>query len=376
MKSQTMDLQCGYYVHVPFCRQRCHYCHFDIKVLHPQSNASEWLKQYETHLLQEMQHLAMQYSGWELQSIYFGGGTPSRLGTESLVRILEALKGHHRLLPNCEISLEINPDDIEDLDFERLIHAGFNRVSLGVQTFHDPSLLAIRRPHSGQQAHKALTKVPAFPRGRSFDLMLGLPHQTLQSLENDLIAIETLGFEHVSLYMLERDLPSPIDKQANLLPSEDQQAEWYEFCQAKLDSMGLIAYEISNFARTDFQSIHNLNYWNCGNYLAVGPAAHGQIGNLHYQNEADLSRWMELVRQYGSGIVQREQWDSHRLNSEKKIQGLRRETGIPLSWLSESEMSRLNPFLSGKLLEVRHDSICLTLRGKLLANEIFEIFLA
>lgn len=363
------------YIHVPFCRQRCSYCHFAIKVLHPRSEPSQFHRQFLEGLATEAEFWSQQEKR-PLTSLFLGGGTPSQLSLASLGAVLALVRRHFSLDPDCEISIEVNPEDIDQDYLVGLRALGFNRLSFGVQSFHDPSLRAIGRGHSGAAAIAAIASAPSFPKGLSFDLILGLPHQTRATLEVDLAQILRLDPDHVSLYMLERDLPTPLDKKAAQLPmpSEDDQAESYEHVRSTLQQAGYEHYEISNFAKSGKRCRHNLLYWTCGDYLAMGPAAVGRVGLRLRSNHEHFGAWRAALTEQGTGIAAEEHWSPERLHQERLIQGLRLSAGIPRAWLDARQLERLEACFAADLLLWREDRLCLSPRGQLLGNEVFQTF--
>lgn len=363
------------YLHVPFCRRRCHYCHFDIQVSHPRVDQAPLHQAFTTALLREADFYAPELRSRPLQSVYFGGGTPSLLGSATLVRLLDHVLGRFQAMKDLEVTFEANPEDLPLLDHQCLQAAGFNRISIGVQTFDPHSLHTIARPTTERRVAELLEELPRYAKGRSMDLMLGLPWQSKATLLQDLDGFLNSGFEHLSLYMLERDLPSPIDKKAQLLPDEDHQADWYELAFHRLEQTGFLAYELSNFARPSFQCRHNLNYWNCGDYLALGPAASGRLGRKTWRNERRLHGWLAAVAARGHGQAESCQWSEARMASERKIQSMRLKEGLPLDALSQREVQALQELVRAGLLSCRDRRLALTLKGRLLANEVFEVFL-
>lgn len=365
------------YVHVPFCGQRCAYCHFAIKVLHPRSNPHTHHSRYLNALNRELAGLADQHQKRPLTSIFLGGGTPSHLGPGLLGQLLKHVHQHFDLDGDCEITLEVNPEDIQRGDLQALAQAGFNRLSVGVQSFHNPSLTAIGRPHDSATAQNVLREALAhFPKGVSLDLILGLPHQNSETLTNDLAQVKHLGLQHVSIYMLERDLPTPLDKMAPGLPmpDEDDQADFYETVCSTLAEAGFAHYEISNFALPGFASRHNQVYWRCGDYLAAGPAAVGRVGHTLTANHEQLTPWLRAVEAKGSGMDYQEQWSEVRLQQERLVQGMRLQEGVLRHWLKPQHWERLKPAQEAGLLEEVDNRLRLTSKGRLLGNEVFAVF--
>ncbi len=364
------------YIHVPFCRRRCAYCHFDIKVFHPKTEPAPYYRIYLDSLVRELETRAAQYPDRPIASIYFGGGTPSRLTSAELERVQATIHKRFRMDSNCEISMEVNPEDASPSYLKALRSLGVNRVSFGVQTFDDAGLKAVNRPHGGRQALAALHAAPDFPRGISLDLMLGLPFQSRSSLDKDLDHVGALSPEHLSVYMLERDLPTPLDKSPLLAsaPDEDRQADFYERVVEKLAVLGYRSYEISNFSRPGYECRHNLAYWEGGDYLGVGPAAHGRVGPCYSANHPGLSAYANAVQRKGLGVSYEEQWQKARLRQELLLQGMRLRKGIEARRLKPAERDQFDSFLMRGLVAMDGDRLYLTTRGRLLANEVFQVF--
>lgn len=362
------------YLHIPFCARRCAYCHFDIKVLHPRTPANAVYQTFTDLLCREIASRARQYPNREVSSIFFGGGTPSRLPLKEHRQILKNLGEQFQLAPHCEINMELNPEDVDETYLQGLLELGINRISFGVQTFDAQGLQAIGRLHSPQQAMEALRLGQGFPKGVSMDLILGLPYQTQKTLESDLQTIAELGPQHVSLYMLERDLPTTLDKIAHRLPmpDEDTQATFYETVCQRLADLGYQHYELSNWAKEGYDCKHNQVYWQCGDYLGFGPAAVGRVGLKLEANHARLQDWQAAVAENGLGTDHVEDWQPARFQQERLIQGLRLRKGVPNSWLNEAQWSRLQLAMEHGLLKKTEDRLALTQKGCLLGNEVFE----
>jgi len=364
------------YIHVPFCRQRCVYCHFDVKIFHPRTDPAPFLARYVDTLLTELTCEAGRYANRKLTSVFYGGGTPSRLGLAGLDRIQTAVAQNFALADDCEISCEVNPEDASPAFLSGLRDLGVNRLSFGVQTFDERGLRALNRAHDRADALRALEAATGFAKGRSIDLMLGLPFQDRRALSADLDLVERFVLEHVSVYMLERDLPTPLDKLARdwPAPDDDAQATLYEIVRNRLRNRGYAHYEISNFAKPGFACRHNLTYWTCGDYLGLGPAAHGRVGHEYRRAHAAFSNWAAAIEQNGTGVAQHETWSAERLRQERLVQGLRLSRGVPLAWISDSELKRSTALDAHGLTWTRNGRLGLTDRGQLLANEVFEIF--
>lgn len=367
------------YIHVPFCGQRCAYCHFDIKVLHPRSDPAAFQVRYLDALQLELNHYGDELRGRSLSSVFLGGGTPSRLPLTALARLTAAVRAAFVVDADCEWSMEVNPEDADLPYLNGLAELGFTRLSFGVQTFDDQALGVLKRPHDGAGAQAVLADCAALalPHGFSLDLMLGLPFQTDATLARDLDIIAALQPPHISVYMLETDLPTSLDKTGRGLPmpDEDHQAEWYERVVAHLHKMGLVHYEISNFARPGFACRHNLTYWQRGDYLGLGPAAHGFVGARAWANHERLSDWQAAVAGDGHGRASEERWNAARCHNEVFLQGMRLLRGVAVAQLTPGQRAALAPHQAAGLLEIRDQRLALTVKGCLLANEVFTALL-
>ncbi|MDJ0838419.1 MAG: radical SAM family heme chaperone HemW [Acidobacteriota bacterium] len=364
------------YIHVPFCGQRCAYCHFDIKVFHPRTDRAPFIRRYLQAVTRELQTYAGRYGRRPVSSVFFGGGTPSRLGATHLGGLMTAVRRAFNLTGDCEISVEVNPEDGDPVFLQALRDMGVNRVSFGVQTFHDASLEAIKRPHDGARAMAVLKSAPRFSKGVSLDLILGLPFQTTATLRRDLDLIQAIAPQHVALYMLETDLPTPLDKLTEApRPDEDTQADFYDMVCERLGAAGFEHYEISNFCKPGFACRHNLVYWQRGDYLGIGPAAHGQVGATATANHPRLADYCRLVEEQGRGVISEEHWTAERLRQERIIQGLRLSAGVETDLLTVEEVALLSHEPYRNLLVIGGGRLRLSARGRLLANEIFSLFI-
>lgn len=236
------------------------------------------------------------FRGEELETVYFGGGTPPLLGGERLGRLLAAAKECFNITQNAEITVEMNPGDA-DADLLSALHAaGFNRLSMGVQSGVDSELRSLGRRHDSAQAAKAvqLARAAGF-ENISLDLMLAIPHQTHDSLRQSIDFIAGLNPEHISAYMLKIEENTPFSAISDklILPDEDGQAEFYLEAVNLLAEKGYKQYEISNFSKPDKESRHNLKYWHCEEYIGIGPAAHGFYNGRRYYYPRDIELFMQ-----------------------------------------------------------------------------------
>lgn len=275
------------YLHLPFCRVHCTYCPFAI------STDLALQDRYTDALLREIEAAAPQ----PLDSVYLGGGTPSRTSLANLERIFRAIAKHFELLPGAEVSMEANPEDVTSEALEAWRAMGVRRLSIGVQSFHDSELATIGRIHGRRRAIEAVETAVGAGFRTNLDLIAGLPGQTLESFAETLDTAVSLGAGHLSLYMLDLEERTPLEVQVArgrvTLPEDELVATAYLDAVARLGRAGLRQYEISNFAREGEECLHNLRYWRRGEYLGFGIAAHSFVGRQRFANTRDIRRYIE-----------------------------------------------------------------------------------
>jgi oxygen-independent coproporphyrinogen III oxidase len=360
----------GVYVSYPFCAQKCTYCNFASGVFPEQLEA-----RYVEALLAE---IGAQDWPWRPQTVYVGGGTPSRLNPNALARILSAIPGG----PWREATIEAAPGGITREQADAWARVGVNRVSLGVQSFVERELARTGRKHSAEVVTREVGLLrEAGLDNINVDLIAGLPGQTRESWRESLEWIERLEPPHVSVYMLEVDEDSRLGREVLLngqrygapeIPCDESIAELYETAVAELDRMGIRRYEISNFARPGFESLHNLKYWRLERYLGFGADAHSFDGTLRFQNVELAAEYVDRIRQ----------GQSPRLSSapanqaeERFFVGLRLAEGIrPNAEEWRRFEAPIQRFLSEGLLARDGEQLRLTDRGVLLSNEVFAEF--
>jgi len=290
----------GIYVHVPFCRSKCEYC--DFYSLGGGLN-KESMELYLQAVLTHIRETAQRVTGYEVDTVYFGGGTPSFFGAQGLVRILTEIDRRFRLSRDAEITLEANPDSITAQGLAKLRRAGFNRISIGVQTDLDEQLKALGRPHNFKQAQMAVSQARrAGFTNVSIDLMFGLPSQSRQqSMETLRNVLTTMKPDHISCYGLKVEPGTRLyDYQdcANL-PDDDAQADMYFYAVETLEEYGYVQYEISNFCQPGMESRHNLKYWTGQPYIGFGPAASSDFGGKRFTAQANLDQYITGVMEQG-----------------------------------------------------------------------------
>ncbi len=288
-----MDKNLGIYIHIPFCAGKCAYCDF-----YSLSGHEKLMPDYQHALLHHIKEYAPQLDGYLIDTVYFGGGTPSYYGSDRLISIFNALKKSGHVLIESEVTAEVNPESITKADLQRMRRAGFNRLSIGVQTTDDALLKSLGRKHSYADAEQAVLNARESGFDNiSIDLIYGLPSQTRDGWADTLGRAAALKTEHISCYGLKIDEGSQlyIYKDSPFMPDDDTQADMYLYAIETLSRFGFKQYEISNFARRGYASKHNLKYWMGEEYLGFGTAAHSYIGGKRFNYIADLEKYSENV---------------------------------------------------------------------------------
>ena len=283
-------MSAGLYFHLPFCAVHCTYCPFAISTDDSLADA------YVDALTREV---AVIGDRLKVDTVYFGGGTPSRTSLPHLERLFSAIREHYDIAEGAEITLEANPEDVSPQTIDGWRGLGVNRLSVGVQSFHDDELRVIGRIHDRAQAIEAVRTIVGSGARANLDLILGLPNQTAESFRASLDTAIALGAGHLSLYMLDLEERTPLQVQAARgrveLPDDDLVADLYLEAVEHLGNAGLRQYEISNFARPGEESRHNLRYWTRSEYLGFGLGAHSFVGDERFANTRDIRKYIELA---------------------------------------------------------------------------------
>ncbi len=379
------------YIHIPYCISKCPYCDFNSHVV-PEIPE----KQYTEALLRELERsgASEDWHGREVQSIFFGGGTPSTFHPSSIGKLLAWIAATFPLDADCEITLEANPGTVDRENFLGYRDAGVNRISVGVQSFQARLLKFLGRIHSADEARKALEVVrEAGFDNFSFDLIYANPGQTLAELKADLDAALAFKPAHLSAYNLTFEEGTPFHhefRSGRMQPlAEDEEIAMAELIEQKLGAAGLARYEISNYSRPGLYSRHNVNYWRNGDYLGLGAGAHsykamggdGELGR-RWSNEKNPGRYMTLVNESNQAVVQREEIDCNKAAGEFMFLGLRMTEGISIdAFRSRFDKTlvqcypRIASWIEGGLMEDRGGFLRLTRKGLLVANSIFVEFM-
>lgn len=368
----------GIYLHIPFCARRCLYCDFF------SGTDKKWEEKYVDALIGELE-LRRDYLGGErVETVYFGGGTPSQLPPEAFARIFEQLYRLYDLDEGAEITLEANPDDLSDAYVQALRCLPFNRLSMGVQSFKDDDLRFLNRRHTARQAREAVQRCQdAGFANISIDLMYGLPGQTVAEWEWSLEAAIALGVQHVSAYHLiyeEGTALHRLKEAGRIVPvSEETSVAMFSLLIDRLTAAGFVHYEISNFGREHFFSRHNSSYWIGRKYLGVGASAHSFDGVSRQWNVASLPGYLEGIGQ-GRPVVEVEQLDRNTRYNEFIITGLRTMWGVSLEAMEREfgrslyiyGMRQAKPYMERGLLEVRDGALRLTREGIFVSDGVMS----
>ncbi|WP_114393387.1 radical SAM family heme chaperone HemW [Oleisolibacter albus] len=372
------------YVHWPFCASKCPYCDFNSHVREGVDHA-----RWRAALLRELDHFADSTPGRILTSVFFGGGTPSLMQPETVEAILRRADARWGLPADTEVTLEANPTSVEADKFRAFRAAGVNRVSLGIQALNAADLKALGRRHSAEEALAAIALArQLFPR-YSFDLIYARPGQTVPAWREELARALDHAVGHLSLYQLTIEEGTQFHtlhaRGALVIPDEDTQGELYAATQDVLTAAGLPAYEVSNHARPGEESRHNLTYWRYGDYVGIGPGAHGRLTldgqKLGTRTHRAPEVWLERVERLGTGGHAPEPVATADRLTELLMMGLRLSEGVPLARVHAETGHDLEHWVAPERLArlVRHgmlDSDGSTLRATAAGRERLNAVLA
>jgi len=365
-------IQAGLYIHIPFCSSRCSYCDFATGLY--QSDLAE---RYVLALIEEI-HLSRERDA-DVDTIYFGGGTPSLLASSQLEKILSALREQFDVDDAAEITLEINPGSVTLEKLAEFRALGINRASFGAQTFDDRELAKLGRSHTAADARRTFADLRAAGFDNiNFDLIAGLPGQTLLGWQRNVDEALSLRPEHLSFYLLEVHSGTPlaqhIQRGIQPEPDEDLAAVMYEWMLERAAKAGYEHYEISNLCRPGFESRHNTKYWTATPYFGFGCSAHSYDGQTRrWSNERDVVEYLRLVEHGSLPIVEEQILTESDVRAESLFLGLRLMRGVRRDLCKDHETD-VERFRAAGLLEVDADWVRLTRHGALLSNEVFSAF--
>lgn len=366
----------GIYIHWPFCKAKCPYCDFNSHV-RERIEEDVWRGSY----LKELAHFAAMVPGRSVTSIFFGGGTPSLMNPKTAETVIDAVSRHWRVANDIEITLEANPTSVEAGKLRDFRAGGINRVSLGIQALDDRDLKFLGRQHNQTEALAALDLAANTFDRFTFDLIYARPGQTPDSWARELDRAMTFAADHLSLYQLTIETGTVFEQAYArgdfVLPDEDVQAELYEMTAERLGVAGLAPYEISNYAKPGSESRHNLTYWRYGDYVGIGPGAHGRLAldgkKIATRQHRAPERWLEMVAADGHATRQCDEVSLDARTSEMVMMGLRLAEGIPLArFIAETgkpfdrciDKARLDRLIAGGFIALTGDRLTATAEGR------------
>ena len=361
------------YVHIPFCKQKCKYCDFTSF-----ENKEDKISIYIEALIKEILSYKEKVKNYIVTSVYFGGGTPSFIDANFIEEIYNSLKDNYKFSDDMENTIECNPGTITLDKLKKYREIGFNRISFGVQTFNDKLLKDIGRVHSVNDAISGfyMAREAGF-NNISLDLMFGLPSQTLKDVSETLNKFIELNPEHISTYSLKIEEKTVLgrlyDEGKISLPAEDEERKMYYLIKEKLKQVGYNHYEISNFAKCDFESRHNTAYWERQNYLGFGLGASSCFEEVRFSNTNNFDEYIEDFESY---IKDREELKKEDIDSEKVILGFRMLKGIDEELICYDKWRKsVKKLISAGLVIKEEGRIRLTDKGLDLANQVFIEFI-
>ena len=333
--SNTLNLSTlgdmGLYVHIPFCKQKCMYCDFPAY-----QNLQDYYETYVYALVQEMDLWVSEHpesKAKPIDTIYFGGGTPTELSIQQLQMIVDKIKSTFTINENCHMTIESNPGEVDLQYLTKLVKLGFNRISFGVQTFDDKALTMLHRSHNGEKAKEAVydAKEAGFT-DINIDLIYGLPRQTLEDIQRNLTILKDLPINHISTYGLQVEVGTYlyhlVQKNLISIPSESIDESMYDTMMAGLKKLGFERYEISNFAKGNSYSRHNLKYWHYIDYLGFGAGAHSFYDGIRRSNNRNVMPYIKSVDRYTMPTIDTETITVERAQEDFCFLALRTKWGL------------------------------------------------
>ena len=380
----------GLYVHWPFCLAKCPYCDFNSHVAGTIDTAA-WQKALVTELdfkaKQAAETLSVDHRDIELKSLFFGGGTPSLMPPQIATEIIDCAASLFKIADDVEITAEMNPTSVETEKLSAFAQAGINRVSVGIQSLDEIGLKFLGREHDTKEALSALSAAKIFFPSVSADLIYGLPEQTPEKWTEQLNRLLSFEVGHMSCYQLTIETGTIFHTRARrgdvLTADDDVVAHLYLVTEEVLSNVGLHAYEVSNYAKLGQASAHNLNYWKAGDWLAIGPGAHGRLttanGRMHMANRSSPNGWLSDVNKQGHGCETQMIETIYQSFEEYWMMGLRLCEGRPLTpppafggadFVLQEDW--LDIFIQEGWLEKNDSSVRATLQGRLRLNTILS----
>ena len=376
----------GLYVHIPFCKQKCMYCDFPAY-----QNLQDYYETYVYALVQEVDLWVSEHPESKkrpINTIYFGGGTPTELSIQQLKMILDKIKKTFTITNDCHMTIESNPGEVDLQYLIKLVQLGFNRISFGVQTFDDKALTMLHRSHNGEKAKQAVydAKESGFD-DINIDLIYGLPRQTLEDIQYNLDIVKDLPINHISTYGLQVEVGTYlyhlVQKNLISIPSESIDEAMYDEMMEGLKELGFERYEISNFAKDNSYSRHNLKYWHYVDYLGFGAGAHSFYNGVRRSNNRNVMPYIQSVDRYVMPTIDTEIISLKRAQEDFCFLALRTKWGLnELNFEKRFDTSlcslfgsTLDDLVTKGLLEYEDGSYYLTPEGAKHGNYVFSQFI-
>ena len=388
--SNTLNLSTlgdmGLYVHIPFCKQKCMYCDFPAY-----QNLQDYYETYVYALVQEIDLWVSEHPESKersIDTIYFGGGTPTELSIQQLQMIIDKIKSTFTITDDCHMTIESNPGEVDLQYLTKLVKLGFNRISFGVQTFDDKALTMLHRSHNGEKAKQAVyeAKEAGFT-DINIDLIYGLPRQSLEDIKRNLEIVKDLPINHISTYGLQVEVGTYlyhlVQKNLISIPSESIDEAMYDTMMEGLNELGFERYEISNFAKASSYSRHNLKYWHYVDYLGFGAGAHSFYDGIRRSNNRNVMPYIQAVDRYTMPTIDTETITVKRAQEDFCFLALRTKWGLDEQKFKERfGISVHNLFgtvledlVNKGLLEYQNGSYHLTSEGAKHGNYVFSQFI-
>lgn len=376
----------GLYVHIPFCKQKCMYCDFPAY-----QNLQDYYETYVYALVQEMDLWVSEHpesKSKPIDTIYFGGGTPTELSIQQLQMIVDKIKSTFTITDDCHMTIESNPGEVDLQFLTKLVKLGFNRISFGVQTFDDKALTMLHRSHNGEKAKQAVydAKEAGFT-DINIDLIYGLPRQSLEDIKRNLEIVIDLPINHISTYGLQVEVGTYlyhlVQKNLISIPSESIDESMYDTMMEGLKELGFERYEISNFAKDNSYSRHNLKYWHYVDYLGFGAGAHSFYDGIRRSNNRNVMPYIQAVDRYTMPTIDTETITVERAREDFCFLALRTKWGLDEQKFEDRFGvsvhnlfgSILEDLVTKGLLEHQNGSYHLSSEGAKHGNYVFSQFI-
>ncbi len=373
------------YIHYPFCKSKCPYCDFNSHIKTLEENV-DFLEEYKKELEYYFNILGKR----KITSIFFGGGTPSLMSIELIEGILDKIYNLFEIEKNIEITLEANPTSLEIKAFSLLRGANINRLSIGIQALNDRDLSFLGREHNTKNAILALESAQKYFKNFSFDLIYSRPNQSIIEWRNELNNAFKIGSPHLSLYQLTIEkgtkFYSEFQKKKFSLPSEDMQNQLYDVTAEICNKYGLDIYEVSNYAKKNYHSRHNMNYWQYGDYIGIGAGAHSRYYSKKKEKIANMNyhlpkKWQEEVQKNGNAIQASNKLEKKDILQEILMMGLRTKFGIKTEILQKYfqkdlfeifDKQKLDDLVKEGLIKYDKKFLAPTIKGIKMVNSIYH----